>query len=349
MTLTTHEVHLVKRPIGLPAPSDFQMVEREVPDLRPGEVLVRNCALSVDPAMRPRMNDVPSYIAPYELGKPMGGSAVGRVLLSSNPTISAGTWVTHREGWREHSVVSEGGAQVVHRGDFPSSYHLGVLGLPGLTAYAGIHRIAQLKGGDVVYVSGAAGAVGGLAGQFARLRGASLVIGSAGSAEKTHYLTEILGFDAAFNYREGELQDSLRRLLPDGFDVYFDNVGGDHLAAALEVIRDCGRIVLCGMISGYNDLRPQAFNGNLFRAISKRLRLEGYIVSDHLDLWTEFETDVANWLTQGQIQYAETVTYGLSDMPTAFIGMLDGVNTGKSIVRLVSDEEMGPDDQRSVG
>lgn len=335
MSTPTREVHLVRRPHGEPVERDFAIVARALPDPGPGELIVRNIALSIDPGMRPRMNDVPSYSPPYELGRPLQGGAVGEVISSASASIPVGTPVFHTAGWREHSLVSADQVTPIPDSPFPLSYRLGILGMPGFTAYVGLFHIAKFRSNDVVYVSGAAGAVGGLVGQFARLAGVGAVVGSAGSDEKVDYLRRDLGFDVAFNYRGAEpLLTQITCACPDGIDVYFDNVGGEHLAASLEAMRDHGRIALCGTVSSYNDMNSAVMPGNMFKVVAKRLMLTGFLTVDHEDLRAEFESTVTEWLAAGKLHYRETVTRGLDDMPGAFIGMLRGANTGKAIVAL---------------
>jgi len=337
MTITTREIHLAQRPSGLPGPETYRFVERELRELRDGDVLVENVVLSVDPYMRPRMNDVKSYVPPFRLDHALDGGAIGRVVESRSERLPVGSLVRHQLGWREHAVVAERFAQPVELNGHPSSYYLGVLGMPGLTAYAGLFDVAAFKAGDAVFVSAAAGAVGSLVGQFARLAGAERVVGSAGSAEKVALLVDELGFDAALDYRESPIEPQLAAAFPDGFDVYFDNVGGDHLAAALEHIREWGRIALCGSISGYNEAGTPMLPGNMFKAIGKRLTMRGFIASDHGDLREEFEAVVGQWLTEGAVVYRETAWEGLDALPEAFAGMLTGSNVGKAYVRLLPD------------
>ncbi len=338
MSTTTREIHLVARPHGEPTPAEFRVVETELRDPGPGEVLVRNLVMSVDPYMRGRMNDVPSYIPPWQLDEPASGGAVGEVVASESADRPVGTLVLHEYGWREHALLPADQMRAVSVSEgLSSSVFLGALGVPGLTAYAGLFRIAEFAEGEAVFVSAAAGAVGSLAGQFARLRGASRVVGSAGSAEKVRYLLDDLGFDAAFDYHDGRLRDQLRAAAPDGIDVYFDNVGGDHLEAALDVLRRRGRVALCGAISAYNATsRPEAPH-NLALAIGKRLTLRGFIVTDHYDLAAEFTSAVGDWLRTGQVTFRETVVDGLDNAVPAFIGMLRGHNIGKMLVRLAPD------------
>ncbi|MBC9227269.1 zinc-binding dehydrogenase [Aeromicrobium sp. 636] len=336
MTTTTREIHLAQRPSGLPGPETYRFVERELRELREGDVLVENIVLTVDPYMRPRMNDVKSYVPPFKLDHALDGGAVGVVVESRSEALPVGTVVSHGLGWREHAVLADKYAKRIELNGLPSSYFLGVLGMPGMTAYAGLFDVAAFQPGDSVFVSAAAGAVGSLVGQFARLGGADRVVGSAGSAEKVALLVDELKFDAAINYRDGDVMGQVGAAFPDGFDVYFDNVGGDHLEAALEHINERGRMALCGSISGYND--PNASGPrNMFKAVGKRLTMRGFIVSDHEHLRPEFEQKVGQWLRDGDLAYRETTWNGLDAMPEAFAGLLTGANTGKAIVRLRED------------
>ncbi|MEV6014816.1 MULTISPECIES: NADP-dependent oxidoreductase [unclassified Streptomyces] len=331
---TGREWHLVSRPVGVPEPSDFALVEAEVRRPGPGEVLVRNAYVSVDPYMRGRMSDAKSYVAPFELGKTMQGGAVGEVIASNAEGIEAGDHVLHFLGWREYAVVDAKQAVKVDPEAAPLSTYLGVLGMTGLTAYAGLLRTASFKEGDSVFVSGAAGAVGSQVGQIARLKGASRVIGSAGSDEKVKLLVEEYGFDAAFNYKNGPVSQQLREAAPDGVDVYFDNVGGDHLEAAIGSLNRDGRIAVCGMISVYNNTEPAPGPRNLARLIQTRGRIQGFLVGDHYDLQPEFVREVGGWIRSGELKYAETVVEGIENNLEAFFGVLRGDNIGKMIVKL---------------
>ncbi|WP_339129170.1 NADP-dependent oxidoreductase [Streptomyces sp. f51] len=331
---TGREWHLVSRPVGVPEPSDFALVEAAVRRPGPGEVLVRNAYVSVDPYMRGRMSDAKSYVAPFELGKTMQGGAVGEVIASNAEGIEAGDHVLHFLGWREYAVVDAKQAVKVDPEAAPLSTYLGVLGMTGLTAYAGLLRTASFKEGDSVFVSGAAGAVGSQVGQIARLKGASRVIGSAGSDEKVKLLVEEYGFDAAFNYKNGPVSQQLREAAPDGVDVYFDNVGGDHLEAAIGSLNRDGRIAVCGMISVYNNTEPAPGPRNLARLIQTRGRIQGFLVGDHYDLQPEFVREVGGWIRSGELKYAETVVEGIENNLEAFFGVLRGDNIGKMIVKL---------------
>ncbi|MEU1043192.1 NADP-dependent oxidoreductase [Streptomyces sp. NPDC005551] len=330
----SREWHLLSRPVGWPEPGDFSLVESEVPQPRDGQVLVRNKYLSVDPYMRGRMSDAKSYVAPFELGKVMQGGAVGEVVASNAEGISVGDHVLHFLGWREFAAVDAAHAVKVDPEAAPLSTYLGVLGMTGLTAYAGLLRTASFKEGDSVFVSGAAGAVGSQVGQIAKLKGASRVIGSAGSDEKVKLLVEEYGFDAAFNYKSGPVNEQLRQAAPDGIDVYFDNVGGDHLEAAIGRLNRDGRIAVCGMISVYNNTEPAPGPRNLARLIQTRGRIEGFLVGDHYDLQPQFVEEVGAWVRSGELKHRETVVEGIENNLEAFLGVLRGDNTGKMIVKL---------------
>jgi NADPH-dependent curcumin reductase CurA len=332
----SREVQLAARPVGEPKPTDFKLVEVDVPDPGRGELLVRNAFISVDPYMRGRMNDVRSYVPPFELDAPMRGGAVGRVVKSGDERFSEGQWVLHQLGWRELALVPADEAQPIDTDLAPASAYLGVLGMPGLTAYVGLLDIAGPRDGEAVFVSGAAGAVGSLAGQLAKVRGCR-VVGSAGSDEKVAYLKDELGFDAAFNYKDGLVRTLLAQAAPDGIDVYFDNVGGDHLEAALLALRMYGRVTLCGAISMYNATELPPGPRSLPRAVGQRLTLRGFIVSDHFDRMPAFHEEVGALLREGRIRYRETVVQRLEHAPDAFIGLLHGENLGKMVVQLQED------------
>ena len=328
------QIVLASRPSGWPTEDNFVLTETARPDLADGEIRVRNLFMSVDPYMRGRMNDVKSYVPAFRLGKPLEGGAIGEVIESRSPDLKKGDLVLHMLGWRDEAVLPARHARQVTpaKGLSPSAY-LGVLGMPTLTAYVGLLDIAAFKPGEVVFVSGAAGAVGSMAGQIARLKGAGRVIGSAGSDEKVRWLREI-GFDAAFNYRAGSVLDQLRGAAPDGIDVYFDNVGADHLDAALVMLGNHGRVAMCGAIAHYNATEPPVGPSNLGLVVSKRLTLRGFIIVDHQNRMPDMIADVSGWLSDGQLTHAETVVDGLDHAPGAFIGLLRGDNTGKMLVRL---------------
>lgn len=329
------QIELASRPQGVPKLENFRTVEIELPELAEGEVRILNEYISVDPYMRGRMSGIKSYVPPFELGETMSGGAVGTVIESRAGELPAGTLVSSSHGWRDiaQGPAAEFTPRPVPEGFSPSLY-LGLLGMPGLTAYVGLRAIAEVREGDVVFVSGAAGAVGSAVGQFARLMGASRVIGSAGSEEKTALLQQKYGFDTVINYRKGPIRQQLSHAAPEGIDVYFDNVGGDHLEAALDVLKPHGRVALCGAISQYNNEKPEPGPDNLGQIVTKKLRLQGFIVGDHVEYREEFQEKVSEWFRQGQIAYDETVVSGIESAPQAFIDLLQGGNTGKMVVRI---------------
>ncbi|GIJ51192.1 NADP-dependent oxidoreductase [Virgisporangium aliadipatigenens] len=334
MSGKAREIHLASRPQGWPTADNFAHVQVELPEPAEGEVLVRNLFMSVDPYMRGRMNDVKSYVAPFQLDRPMEGGAIGEVVASNSADLAVGDTVTHNYGWRDHAVAPAKHFRKVDPTAPPTlTAYLGVLGMPGLTAYAGLTEVAGFKEGDAVFVSGAAGAVGSVVGQIARALGASRVVGSAGSAAKVSRLLE-LGFDAAFDYHDGPVRDLLKAAAPEGIDVYFDNVGGDHLEAAIGRMRLHGRIAVCGMISVYNATEPVPAPRNLSLLIGKRITMRGFLVQDHARLMKEFVPRMAGWLRDGTVRYDETVVDGLDNAPEAFLGLLRGENTGKMVVRI---------------
>lgn len=334
LPVTTREIHLASRPSGRPVPENFRLAETAVPALNEGQVLVRNLFISVDPYMRGRMNDAKSYSAPFALDEALDGGAVGEVIASRSNERKVGDVVVHQLGWREHAVVDAERTTTVDTNLAPASAFLGALGMTGLTAYAGLLKVAEFKPGDAVFVSGAAGAVGSLVGQIARAMGASKVIGSAGTAEKVARLLD-LGFDAAFNYRDAPVLDQLKAAAGSkGIDVYFDNVGGEHLEAALSVLNVGGRVAMCGAIAQYNATEPPAAPRNLAVAIGKQLTLRGFLVGGQRQHAAEFAGRMAGWLADGTVRYDETVVDGLENAPQAFMDMLDGGNTGKMLVRI---------------
>ena len=323
-------MRLARRPHGEPVPDDFELVERELPEPGEGELLVRNVFMSVDPYMRGRMNDAPSYAPPYELGQVMHGGAVGVVVAGEED----GALVVHQAGWREAAVLGERRVRraAVPEG-VPASALLGALGMPGLTAWVGVTDIAPVAAGETVLVSAAAGAVGSVAGQIAKARGCR-VIGSAGSPEKVAYVRDELGFDAAFSHRD-DVPAALREAAPDGVDVYFDNVGGPQLEAAIGALNQGGRIALCGSVSQYNATSPAAGPRNLAQLVGKRARLRGFIVTDHGDRDAPFRAEVGAMIAEGRLKLAETVVEGgLEAAPGAFVDMLRGRHLGKVVVRL---------------
>ena len=313
---TSKEIRLKSRPVGVPQASNFELASVDLPDPGPGEVQVRNLWMTVDPYMRGRMNDVESYVPPFQLGEAMQGGAIGEVIASNDPAFKAGDLVQSFLGWREAFNAPAAAVQKLETHGLPPQAFLGVAGMPGLTAYVGLLKIAALKDGDVVFVSAAAGAVGQVVCQIAKLKGHT-VIGSAGGAEKVAYLKE-LGVDHVIDYKaESDLTAALMRAAPDGIDVYFDNVGGAHLEAALMAAKPFGRFALCGMISHYNatDLGPGV--RSLIMVVGKQLRLEGFIVSSHMDMQAPFIRDMSAWIAEGKVKWRETVEDGIENAPTA--------------------------------
>ncbi len=328
----SREIQLASRPSGMPTADNFLLTQSEPGPLQDGQVLVRNLYLSVDPYMRGRMNDRKSYVPPFELGKPLEGGAVGEVIASRARAFKLGDVVTSNFGWREYFIASPPALHPVSRDVRPLSVYLGALGMTGMTAWVGLN-LAGVKAGDVVYISGAAGAVGNVAGQLAKLRGCR-VIGSAGSMEKVRFLREECGFDIAFNYRTGPVIEQLNVEAPEGIDVYFDNVGGDTLEAALSALRVHGRIIACGAISGYNDEKPRPGPSNLFNVITKRLTMKGLIVRDWLAHQDDFQKEVGGYYRAGQLRNHETVVEGIEQAVGAFLGLFEGKNVGKMVVKL---------------
>ena len=333
----SREIHLKNRPEGMPQEADFELVEIELPDIGNGEILVQNIYMSVDPYMRGRMNDRKSYVPPFQLGQPLEGGCVGRVVKSNKGLFQVGDFVAGMLGWREY-FVSDGQALVkVDPGLAPIQSYLGTLGMPGMTAWAGLLSIGKPREGETVFVSGAAGAVGSTVCQIAKLKGCR-VVGSAGSDDKVSWLLKEAGVDAAFNYKKvDDVITEVGRHCPSGIDVYFENVGGAHLEAALEHMNTHGRIVMCGMISMYNATEPVPGPTNLAYIVAKQLTMQGFIVIDHYDKLQQFYSDMGKWIAEGKIKSKETVVDGLNNAPKAFIGLFKGENFGKMIVKIGQD------------
>lgn len=322
---------LAARPKGTPVDSDFALVERDLPTLNESEVRVANRWLSVDPYMRGRMNDTKSYVPPFQLGEPMQGGAIGEVVESRADGIAVGTLVSHMAGWRDEAVLPAAHVQPLPDLGVDPQAFLGQFGMPGMTAYYGLLQVAEAKAGDTVFVSAAAGAVGSTVVQIAKAKGMT-VIGSAGGADKTAWVRS-LGADAVIDYKSGQsIVDALGEAAPDGIDVYFDNVGGDHLDAALAHARPRARFAICGMIDVYNDAKPTSLK-YLARLIGNRVRIQGFIVSDFKGQ-QDFYRDMAGMLKNGQLQREETVVGGLEKTPEAFLGLFTGGNKGKMLVKL---------------
>ena len=334
-TAMSTQIQLVARPTGWPTQDNFRTVTVELPELSAGQVRVVNEFVSVDPYMRGRMNDVKSYVAPFVLDATMTGGAVGRVVASTSETVPVGSVVVHDFGWRD--VVQEDAAKfrvVQEVPGVPLSAYLGILGMTGLTAYVGLLDIAELKEGDTVFISGAAGAVGTAAGQIARLKGAKRVIGSAGTAEKVALLTEKYGYDAAFNYRDAPVREQLAAAAPDGIDVFFDNVGGDHLEAAFAAFNTGGRAALCGAIVGYNTTERTPGPDNMVNIISRALMVKGFTVGNYAHHFPAFMRDMTEWFANDQIVFDETVVDGIDHAVDAFLDLMRGGNIGKMVVRV---------------
>jgi len=330
----SREIWLKNRPMGMVTENDFELAEVKIPEIEEGQILVRNVYISVDPYMRGRMGERETYIAPFELGKPLDGGCVGQVVESKSKKYKEGDYVLSNLGWREFFATDGHGLNPIDPDVAPIQNYLGVLGIPGFTAYVGLLDIGQPKEGETVFVSAAAGAVGLLASQIAKIKGCR-VIGSAGSDEKVEWLKKKARINAAFNYKAADnLSEELQKRCPSGIDVYFDNVGGTHLEAAIQSMNNFGRIVFCGMISIYNATRPPRAPKNLVSAISKRLTLKGFIINDHNDRMIPFLHDMGQWLELGQIHWKETIVHGLENAPKAFCGLFRGDNFGKMLVKL---------------
>jgi NADPH-dependent curcumin reductase CurA len=336
---TSREIHLKSRPTGLPTAANFELVEVPIPAVQAGHLLVRNLYMSVDPYMRGRMRDAKSYAQPFALNEVMNGGAVGQVVESQHEQFQVGDFVSNGLGWREYFMSDGIGLTQIDPTLGPIQSYLGALGMPGMTAYVGLLDIAGLKEGEQVFVSGDAGAVGSIACQIAKAMDCR-VVGSAGSTAKVDWLLKVAGIDGAFNYKEvGPLPVELDKQFPQGIDVYFENVGGEHLDAALTRMNNYGRIALCGMISQYNTASSaEAYPiRNLGGAVGKRLTLRGYIVSDHRDRMPQVYQDMGRWIAQGKIQWQETIVEGLENAPQAFIGLFQGENLGKMLVKIGDD------------
>ena len=322
----SREIHLVARPDGMPTQDQFALVETNVSDAADGEVLVQNLYMSVDPAMRPRLT------AGQDLNVAMMGGALGRVVQSKNPDFAVGDLVSNRLGFREFFTSDgKGLTKLVSDPDLPVTVHMHALGMTGFTAYGGLLHIGQLKDGEQVFVSTAAGAVGSVAAQIAKIKGC-YVVGSTGAADKAAWLKDEVGLDAVINYKETPIRKALEEATPKGIDVYFDNVGGDHLEAALRRINTLGRIPVCGFISGYNSGHSSV--SNLSNIIYSRVMLRGFVGTDFMHLYADFQRDMAGWLKEGKVKYQETILDGIANAPNALIGLMEGKNSGKLLVKL---------------
>jgi NADPH-dependent curcumin reductase CurA len=332
VTVVSREVRFISPPESIPSPENFELAQVDVPDPNDGEVLVRNVLMSVDPAMRPPLSN-----GQAKLGAVLRGAAIGKVMASKHGDFHEGDYVLSQRGFREYFVSDGRDLNAIDAQLGPLSAHLGVLGLTGLTAYGGLLVTGALKEGETVFVSAAAGAVGSIAGQIAKLKNCR-VIGSCGSDAKVAWLRNELGFDHAINYKTGDLRKELRASAPGGIDVYFDNVGGAHLDAALANMRPLGRIPVCGMISAYNT-RGARSEGvvHLSNMIYNRITMRGFVVYEFLEMMPEFRRDMSAWLAAGKIKYSETILEGIENAPVALAGLFTGMNTGKMLVRLAAD------------
>lgn len=329
--MKSREIRLKHRPVGMTKPDGFEIAEVELTSPTTGQVLVRNRWMSVDPYMRGRLYDRPSYVPPFQIGEPLQGGAVGEVVESADDGFAPGDLVSSMLGWRESFVAPASALEKLPVSDTPQVY-LGVMGMPGLTAYAGLLEIGHPKPGDTVFVSGGAGAVGSVVAQIAKLKGC-IVVASAGSDAKCDWLRSV-GVDHVINYKHGNLLDQLRNAAPKGIDVYFDNVGGEHLEVAIECAKFNARLVECGMISSYNAAEPTPGPRNMILIVGKSLKLQGFIVFNFAHLRPQFLADMSGWLAAGKIQVEETVMDGLDRAPDAFLGLFAGNNTGKMLVKL---------------
>ena len=329
------QVLLKRRPDGMPRPADFDILDAPLPEPMDGEVLLRGIYLSLDPYMRARISGVRSYARPTEIGEVIEGGVVGQVARSNHPDFREGDFAFGGYGWQLYSAVPGNGLLKLDPAEAPISTALGILGMPGMTAYIGLSDIGQPKSGETVVVSAASGAVGAVAGQLAKRQGAR-VVGIAGGADKCRYVTEELGFDAALDHHGADLGAALDAACPKGIDVYFENVGGAIQQAVFPRLNDFGRMVMCGMISEYNDKTPRP-GPNLAAVVRKRLKIQGFIVSDQRHRQAEFRATVAPLVKSGQLRYREDIVDGLDNAPEAFIGLLQGKNFGKLLIRLGND------------
>ena len=335
-TRKTRQWLLASRPQGMAKESDFRLAEATLPEPGPGEVVVRVIYLSVDPYMRGRISDGPSYAAPVPVGGLMVGGTVGQVIESRDPSLGVGDFVVGYLGWQDHGVASARGLRKLDPAAAPISTAVGVLGMPGRTAYFGLLDVGCPRPGDTVFVSGAAGAVGSTVGQIARIAGCR-VVGSAGGADKVRYLAEF-GFDAAIDYKaDKDLRAALDRTCPGGVNVYFDNVGGPMTDAVIDRLALGARVVICGQIAGFNERGREQGPRNLWQLIVSRARVQGMLVSDFDHRAAEATARLGQWLREGRIKHRETIVDGFENAPKAFIGLFSGANIGKQLVRVSPD------------
>lgn len=335
--MISKEVQLAARPDGEPKDSDFQIAEVAVAAPGAGEFLVQNLWMSVDPYMRGRMMDRESYVPPFQIGETMDGGCIGKVIESNNENFAVGDYVNSMNGWRELYVTDGAMVNKIDPAMGPIEANLGTLGMPGMTAYAGLFKVAGLKDGENVFVSAASGAVGAVVCQLAKAHGC-YVVGSAGSDDKCKWLEDVAGIDKAINYKTcGDLDAAVRDAFPKGIDVYFENVGGAHLQAAINYMNPHGRAALCGMIEQYNDKEPRPGPNNLIQIVGKSLKLEGFIVSNHLDIIPDFYAEMAKLIGSGKMKTEQTVEEGIENAPKAFLNLFSGANFGKMLVKISDD------------
>jgi NADPH-dependent curcumin reductase len=329
---SNRQIVLASRPSGSVRETDFRLVETDVPEIGEGQFLVRNRYLSLDPYMRRRMDEGKSYARKVEIGEVMVGGTVGEVVASRHPDFQTGDTVLGSFGWQLYGVGEGRGERKIEEAGVPASAYLGVLGMPGVTAYVGLLDIGEPKPGETVVVSAASGAVGSVVGQLAKIKGCRAV-GIAGGPEKSSYVVDELGFDACIDYKAGRLKEDLARETPDGIDIYFDNVGGEILDTVLRRLNPFSRIPLCGVISQYDTAEPYGVR-NYTSLLVNRVRLQGFIVSDHLSRWPAALEELGGYVRDGRLRYRESVVEGLENAPAAFLGLLTGRNFGKQLVRL---------------
>jgi NADPH-dependent curcumin reductase len=336
-----HRIVLASRPVGAPKPSDFRLETFDVPTASDGQVLLRTLWLSLDPYMRGRMSDAPSYAKPVGVGEVMEGETVSDVVQSVLPGFSPGDIVLSRNGWQSHALSNGKGLRKVDTGAAPISTAVGVLGMPGMTAYAGLLQIGKPAAGETVAVAAASGAVGSVVGQIAKIKGARAV-GVAGGRDKCRYVTEELGFDACLDHRAQDFPQRLKEACPNGIDVYFENVGGAVWSAVFPLLNPFARVPVCGLIAHYNDVQPLAGPDRLpqlMRAVlTKRLLIRGFIVWDFAPLQDEFQRDMSAWVREGRVKYREHVITGLENAPAGFMGLLRGENFGKVVVKVAAEQ-----------
>ena len=332
---TARQVHLKSRPAGMPTHDNFALVTVELPQPEAGEVLVKNLYMSVDPYMRGRMREDAVYAQAYAVNEVMYGGAIGEVIESNDPSLNAGDIVLNQKAWQDRFVAPANTVVKLEPFDRAQlSLYMGTLGMPGLTSYVGLFKFGEPKAGDTVFVSAASGAVGANVCQIAKLKGCR-VIGSCGSDEKAQWLKDECGVDEVINYKTcGDLSAALAAAAPEGIDVYFENVGGDHLQAAINSMNPYGRIAACGMISGYNAANPEPGPNNLMLIVGKKIRITGFIVSDHVDMRDAFLSEMIPWIQAGKIKSHETVVEGIDHAVDAFLGLFSGNNFGKMVVKL---------------